>query len=204
MIIRLTALLLAAFSLWGCGFAPLYGETDGGGVANALRGIEVGRLSGPASARRFVGQELGDRLPADSTERRYRLDLTLADSRRAVAVTVSSATTRFDYELKARYALTDLVTGDVHRATIEAISSYGVVENQYASLVGREDSIRRASVELARKIELDLALYLAGRPAADNTVILPEEVEDGTLEGATLSDPGAAPAPETTGDEAPE
>ena len=177
---RLLALLcLPALSgAAGCGFTPLY-ATAGEGIRAEMRGVVVGRVSGPPDAAYYAEDALRDALPGDGAAAQYALEVQLRDQRRAVAVTRQANTTRFDYVLNARYALRDLESGEVRRNTIQTVVSYGVVESQYASLVGREDAVRRAALDLARRVETDVALYLKGRaPEASRVPLAPVLVDD--------------------------
>ena len=167
--IRFVAALLAPLALTACGFTPLYSTQGETGVAREIRDIHLAQLTGPPDASHFVQSALAVSLPGDKGENsRYTLTIRLRDQRRAIAVTRSADTTRFDYFLNATYELTDMVTGEKRRQRLDTVVSYGVVDSQYASLVGREDAVRRAALEIARKVELDIALYLKGRAPNPN------------------------------------
>lgn len=190
-------LLLAAallLSLPACGFSPLYATNSDNAVATGLRSVEVGTVTATPEISRHVARELRNLLPApESGTSRYRVNMNLADIRRAVAVRQSESTSRFDYILAGSYQLIDLETGErVHSKRITAQSSYGIVSSQYASLVGREDAARRAAVEIARRIEIDIALYFAGRSPQDNVIELPDILDvDGRFDtgGINIPDP---------------
>jgi LPS-assembly lipoprotein len=168
--------------LSACGFTPLY-ATGGDSIAGEMREVFVGDVSGPPDASYYVSDSLRDVLPDEAgAEMRYRLRVALRDQRRAIAVTRAAATTRYDYVLNAAYTLTDLDTGAVRRHELETVVSYGVVASQYASLVGREDAVRRAATDLARRIETDVALYLKGRAPDTARVPLPPVIDDEPLE----------------------
>ena len=166
-------LLLAA-----CGFSPLY-ATDADGIRSEMRGVVVGSVTGPPDAAYYTEDALRDALPGGADTARYTLEIALRDARQAVAVTRQANTTRFDYLLNARYTLRDLETGEARQNTIRTTVSYGVVESQYASLVGREDAVRRAALDLARRVETDVALYLKGRAPETARVPLPDVLEGG-------------------------
>ncbi|MEM9234035.1 MAG: LPS assembly lipoprotein LptE [Pseudomonadota bacterium] len=175
--LRFTLIAAFALGLSACGFTPLYSTTgDGSAVSEGLRSVEISGIEATPDIRRLVDRELRDLLPEPSGQApRYKLYMNLQDRRAATVVRRSAATTRFDYTLFGSYRLRDTQTGEiVHRQGISAMTSYGVVSSQYASLVGREDAVRRAAVEIARRIETDMALFLAGRPAEANEVDLPD------------------------------
>ena len=186
--LRLALLAFLTLGLSACGFTPLYSTGGDSQVAEGLRSIEVAGIDAEPEIQRLVGRELRDLLPDPSgDEPRYKLYMNLNDRRQATVVRRSAATTRFDYTLFGSYRLRDTETGEiVHRQKINAMTSYGVVSSQYASLVGREDAARRAAVEIARRIETDLALFLAGRPAEANEVELPDILDvDGRFDTGT-------------------
>lgn len=174
----LRPLLAAALCLGlsACGFTPLYSTGGDSQVSEGLRSVEIEHIEATPELKRLVGQELSDLLPEPSGGTpRYSLLLELEDRRAATVVRRSAATTRFDYTLFGSYRLHDNETNKtVHKQKISAMTSYGVVSSQYASMVGREDAARRAAVEIARRIETDLALFFAGRPAEANEVELPD------------------------------
>lgn len=175
--VALLALLVAPL-LSGCGFTPLYAtaDEDETQVTAGLRSIAIADIRAEDDIKRQVDRELRNLLPeADGQQAAYQLELILVDERRAIAVRRSDFTSRFDYNLTGSYRLIETATGDiVHKQNVSALTSYGIVSSQYASLVGREDAVRRAAVEIARSIEVDLALFLAGRPPVPNTVELPD------------------------------
>ena len=189
-------LLLAAvllLSLPACGFTPLYATNTDNDVSAGLRAVEVGTLVAEPELSRLVDRELRTLLPEDDkTIAKYRVDITLQDRRRAVAVRQSESTSRFDYTLSGRYRLIDLETGNaIHNQKISAQSSYGIVSSQYASLVGREDAARRAAVELARRIEVDIAPFFAGRSPQDNIIELPDILDvDGRFDTGVIDTVG--------------
>ena len=167
--------LLAATSS-SCGFTPLY-ATSGEGIRSEMRGVRVGAVTGPPDAAYYAEDALRDVLPGTGAAQ-YDLRVQLRDQRRAVAVTRQANTTRFDYVLNARYSLRNLETDEVRQNTIQTVVSYGVVESQYASLVGREDAVRRAALDLARRVETDVALYLKGRAPETSRVPLAPVLDD--------------------------
>ena len=195
-----TAALLAVLpAAQGCGFSPLY-ATDEGGIRSELRSVAIGEVAGPPDIAYYARGALADVLPRGEERSRYTLAMSLREQTRAIAVTRSSDTTRFDYQVRAAYTLTDNETGEQRRNSVESIVSYGVVASQYASLVGREDAVRRAALDLSRRIETDVALYLKGRAPQTGTVPLPDVIDDdgrdmGEPDGADLEEQGV-PAPD--------
>ncbi|MEM0928644.1 MAG: LPS assembly lipoprotein LptE [Pseudomonadota bacterium] len=155
--------------LAACGFRPLYGELeDDEGTPEQLGSFYIESITGPKDARQEVEDAMRRRVPGANGNETHAVSIGLRDTRRGVAVRISSDTQRFDYTLIASLRYRDLESDEVRSQTIRSIVSYGVVDSQYASLVGREDAVRRAAEDLARKIEVDMALFLRDR-APDNS-----------------------------------
>ena len=190
----------ALLALGACGFSPLYATNDEG-IRGEMRMVAVGEITGPADAAYYTQGALADVLPGGASDPRYSLSVRLRDQRRAIAVTRSATTTRYDYVLLAGYTLNDTQTGETRTNSVQTTVSYGVVDSQYASLVGREDAVRRASLDLARRIETDVALYLKGRAPDTAPVPVPPVIDedgDGELrdfEGDELGVPGPGAKP---------
>ena len=92
----------------GCGFRPLYGGPEGAAVAEELAAIEV---EAPLTrlGRILQNQLIDDLNPAGLTvAKRYRLDLRLRQSRRALAIQLDDTVTRYDLTLAAFFTLRDL------------------------------------------------------------------------------------------------
>ena len=193
-------------SLQACGFSPLY-ATDEGGIRSELRSVAIGEVAGPPDIAYYTQGALTDALPRGDAAPRYTLAMSLREQTRAIAVTRSSDTTRFDYQVRAAYTLTDNETGAQRRNSVQSVVSYGVVASQYASLVGREDAVRRAALDLSRRIETDVALYLKGRAPETGTVPLPDVIDDegrdmGEPEGMDLEEQGVPTPDDATTDSA--
>ncbi len=147
-----------------------------------MRSVYVETVNGPPDASYYLEGALREVLPGRSSGRRYSLAVGLTEQRQAVAVTDVANTTRFDYVLRATYRLADTQSDEVRRHQLQTIVSYGVVDSQYATLVGQEDAVRRAALDLARRLETDVALYLKGRAPDTAPVPLPPLIEDELLE----------------------
>ncbi len=173
---------LSCLAVAGCGFTPLYSTQGEAGIRSEIRNVAVAEVEGPPEPARFLSSALRDALPGNQgSSARYQITLELKDQRRAIAVTRSANTTRFDYYLNGAMVLTDTDTGATRRQSFQTIVSYGVVESQYSSLVGREDAVRRAALEMARQIEIDVALYLKGRAPEATGAELPAIIDDDLL-----------------------
>lgn len=171
------ALLLFCLALAACGFRPLYATLDGDeGIGGALAQVDVSEIRGPDDARDTLRDTLELRFPPAAEEQQFDLKIQLREVRRAVSVNIDSTARRFNYTLIATITYTDRETNARRRQNLQSVASFAVTSSQYASLVAREDAVRRAVIDLARKIEVDAALYAAGKAP---------EVSDGNLFSTT-------------------
>ena len=166
--IALSALLLATTA---CGFTPLYAEKDMR-VANGLSSIYVVPIPAPEKPGFQLQNALNDRLAPSGTPE-FDLKVVLRETRESLAVTQSANTIRYNYKIDARYTLTQRGTANKWQGRVTAVSGFGVVKSQYASLVGEDDAVRKAVLELADKLEIELALFIRGA----RTKIEPVEAE---------------------------
>ncbi len=91
--------------LGGCGFRPLYGGPRGEAVAEELAAVEV-RAPTSRLGRTLQNQLIEDLNPAGlSVAKRYRLDVRLRQSRRALAIQLDDSVTRYDLTLAAFFTL---------------------------------------------------------------------------------------------------
>lgn len=165
---KLSLVLVLLFALQACGFQPLYQQ----GSANMSAGSQFESILVRPIADR-VGQELRNRLydaltpagqPADPL---WELDVTLTESIQKIAVEQTSFSTRANLRLTATYSLNSL-GGDsgsddnrvTHSHSVSAISSYNILDSEYATLVAERDARSRAVQVLSADIRRQLAIWL--------------------------------------------
>lgn len=178
---RYFLLIFGALAVSSCGFTPLYGSLDEGSKGGVLGQVQLGDVRGPEDARDFMRETLGTRLPRPNGDERYTMSINLSETRQAVSVNIDSNTRRFNYLLVGRITYVDQDTKERRVQNLSSQVSFGVVPSQYASLIGREDAVRRAVIDLARKIETDAALYAQGRA--------PQESDSNILQVTDQRDP---------------
>ncbi|GGY45956.1 LPS assembly lipoprotein LptE [Parvularcula lutaonensis] len=167
--------LLAALALSGCGFRPLYASGLDGELGGPLGDVSIGDVRGPQDARDLMRSTLSKRLPPQDGDERYQMAIDLREQRRAVSVNIDSNARRFNYTLTGKVTYTDKETGERRVQNLQSVASFAVTPSQYASLVAREDAVRRAVLDLARKIELDAAFYAQDvAPTTSNETLFPE------------------------------
>jgi LPS-assembly lipoprotein len=156
--------LIAGFALFlsACGFTPLYGPQS---VTKGLGAIEVVAPEGRAGY--LLREKLEDALARDvNVLPSHRLVYTVKEQRYARGVRVDNVANRYELNLTADWRLLDTKTGQVVRAgSAAAAVTYDSADQPYASIAAQQDSQERAAAEVARKIQLDLAAWLAGKAA---------------------------------------
>ncbi|SFK38114.1 LPS assembly lipoprotein LptE [Caulobacter sp. UNC279MFTsu5.1] len=156
-------LAVAALALSACGFTPLYGSQS---VTKGLSTIEVVAADGRAGY--LLREKLDDAFARDvNLLPSHRLVYTIEERRYARGVRVDNVANRYELNLTAKWRLLDAKTGqEVRAGTTSAAVTYDSADQPYASIAAQQDSQERAANELARRIQLDLAAWLAGKAKA--------------------------------------
>lgn len=155
----LFALTLAGLALSGCaGFQPLYAEP---GVASNLAAIEVDAPDGRTGY--LIRQHLDDAFAKNrNAPRAYVMQLSLGEARYPRGVRIDNVATRYEYILTADYVLRSQPSGAVaKRGRVRVELTYDSADQPYASISAQQDAQDRAAEEAARRIELELAVWLA-------------------------------------------
>ena len=155
------AALAATLAVGGCGFHPLYGRHDDVALNDALSRVEIGPI------RDRIGQQVRNALLDSITpsglsgEPLYRLNVTLNESITSLAVQKTSDATRADLRLTASFQLTSLRTGgSVMSNDSFAISSFNILNSEFATLMEENNARARAVQELADEIRLKVSVFL--------------------------------------------
>jgi LPS-assembly lipoprotein len=156
-------LAVAALALSSCGFTPLYGSQS---ITKGLSAIEVVAADGRAGY--LLREKLDDAFARDvNLLPSHRLVYTIEERRYARGVRVDNVANRYELNLTANWRLLDVKTGQQVRAgSTSAAVTYDSADQPYASIAAQQDSQERAATELARRIQLDLATWLAGKAKA--------------------------------------
>jgi len=150
--------VLVAATLGGCGFTPLYATP---GLSSGLSSIQVDAPDGRVSY--LLREALDDDLARDKNAApAWRLSFTVDQTRDPRGLTVNDYAQRYQVGLTVSYTLTDLSTGQVaHAGKVISQVSYDAANDPYAGIAARQDSQQRAAADAARKIEIDLAAWMA-------------------------------------------
>jgi LPS-assembly lipoprotein len=156
-------LAVAALTLSACGFTPLYGPQS---VTKGLGSIEVVAADGRAGY--LLREKLDDALARDvNLLPTHRLVYTVSEMRYARGVRVDNVANRYELNLTANWRLLDVKTGQAVRSgSTSAAVTYDSADQPYASISAQQDSQERAATEVARRIQLELATWLAGKAKA--------------------------------------
>jgi LPS-assembly lipoprotein len=154
----LAALVFAALALSGCGFTPLYGQP---GVTSSLAAIDV--IAPEGRTGYLIRQHLDDAFAKNhGAPAAYQMQLRLAEARFPRGVRIDNVATRYEYVLTADYALASLPSGAVaKRGRVRVELTYDSADQPYASISAQQDAQDRAAEEAARRIQLELAVWLA-------------------------------------------
>ena len=152
-----------ALSLSACGFTPLYGPQS---VTKGLSAIEV--VAPPGRVGYLLREKLDDAFARDiNLLPSHRLVYTVKEQRYARGVRVDNVANRYELSLTANWRLVDAKTGKpVRSGATSAAVTYDSSDQPYASIAAQQDSQERAATELARRIQLELATWLAGKAKA--------------------------------------
>jgi hypothetical protein len=77
-----------------------------------------------------------------------------------IAVEPDASVTRYNFNLVARYELSNIHTGAVlDSGTETTLSEYDVVSSPYSTLVAQQAAQQRATEDIANRIRIDLAVF---------------------------------------------
>lgn len=159
---RLTLLslsLLAASSLSGCGFEPLYATSQTSSVSQQLQGVEIGPI--PDRLGQVVRNELTKGVrPSGGRGTNYRVEVVLEPSIEGFGFRSDESITRERVRLVARYQLIDLKTGDtLYDDVVRADTSIDVVQSDFATVAAEEKATQRNAIQVSELILRRLALF---------------------------------------------
>jgi LPS-assembly lipoprotein len=92
----------------------------------------------------------------------YRINLTIVENRYPRGVRIDNVATRYEYVLVANYVLNSLPSGAVaKRGSVRVELTYDSADQPYSAISAQQDAQDRAAQEAARRIQLELAAWLA-------------------------------------------
>jgi LPS-assembly lipoprotein len=153
-------IMLAAATLAGCGFTPLYGRP---GVASGMSSIQVIVPHGRTAF--LLGEDLDDAFARDRDKpATYRLNVTLIEKRFARGLRLDNTADHYEAHLIVNYQLVEIDNGKVLKTGSEPVEvSYAASVLPYAGVSAQQDAQKRAADEAAQRIQINLASYFASQ-----------------------------------------
>jgi LPS-assembly lipoprotein len=160
---RLTVLAATALApiLAGCGFTPLYATP---GVSTGLSAVSV--EAGKGRVAYLLRQDLDDALAHDmSRPAAWRLNLDILQTRTPRGLSINDVAERYDVALTVKYTLTAVGASTVaYAGEVNTSVSYDAADAPYAGIAARQDAQERAASDAARRIQIQLAAWMARHP----------------------------------------
>jgi LPS-assembly lipoprotein len=168
---RASATGLALLFLAGCGFSPLHAQHgDSDSTVSDMGLVKIGpvvdepetKYSPNARSNQEFRNRLLDNINPDgqSPDPRYELSVALTQTSTEVGIQLDGTSARTDVLVVAHYKLIAIQTGKVVlEGNSSGINSYPIITNSYATLVGGQDTQRRALESVADDVARRLAFY---------------------------------------------
>ncbi len=163
---RRTSILAAAAALApflaGCGFTPLYATP---GVSSGLARVQVD--AGKGRVAYLLRQDLDDALAHDMSQpAAWNLNLDILQSRTPRGLSINDVAERYDVALTVKYTLTAVgASKAAFSGEISTSVSYDAADAPYAGIAARQDAQERAAADAARRIQIELAAWMAHHAA---------------------------------------
>jgi len=142
------------------GFTPLYGRP---GVEGGLSSIQT--IASDGRGGYLLREQLDDALNYKQGQpAAYKLYYSINEQRYARGVRLDNTANRYELKMVIDWRLMDAKSGsEAHKGKTEVSVTYDSADQPYAAIAAQQDGQERAASEAARKIQLDLATWLAGK-----------------------------------------
>lgn len=153
--------LIAVFFVTSCGFEPVYKANGGKNLRTELRTVKVEKIDFGRH-----GQELQTELEKIFNPRdipaapKYSLSIKLTSSKGGQAIQQNREVTRYDMSVTANFVLKEIGAKEIEKGTSRMVSSYDVVDSDFATYAAEEDALTRIMEEMARDISFKIAALL--------------------------------------------
>src|SRR5438128_1763419 len=143
---RRTLLTVAALlALSGCGWAPLYADTDAGRASEELRAIRVDPISERIGQRLDMALRNSLNPTGEPSGARYRLRTTLTSYLSNLGIQSQGLATLGKLDIYATYYLVDLQSGNnLLVNSVHVVNTFDLNPNQYSTTVGEDDAAVRS------------------------------------------------------------
>ena len=164
------ATLLALTALGaGCGFRPLYATGPEGEPAAAaqLAEVEIGII--PDRDGQMLRNFLIERINPDgrNTAGRYQLAVAIIERQQELGIEKDATATRANMIVIANFELRQAGAElPLTRQRVASITSFNILDDQFATLSAEQDARRRALRQISDDIRTQLALFFTRQTAA--------------------------------------
>ncbi len=160
---KLFSSLIILLLVGACGFQPLYGKTGSNAKVQAqLSQTYVLPIDGRTG--QILRNNLLDRVTPNGVpvKAQYRLSVKLSSKKSGVAIDKTASTNRYNLNLHAKYTLLD-PTGKIafYNGVARSISSYNVVDSDFANLSAEKNAEKRSAIVLAEEIHRQLSVFFS-------------------------------------------
>ena len=158
---QLLAALLLVPLLAGCGFRPMYGDTQLEPQFKSIYVEPVADRDGYELRNTLIDLLGSDGRPGGKA---YHLHLTLNETNQSVVIENNTTDiSRYNDTLTVNYTLTDAKGVEITHGSQSSLSSYNVASSPFATLSVQQDSDKRAAEDIADRIRTDLGAFFRRR-----------------------------------------
>jgi LPS-assembly lipoprotein len=152
--------------LTACGFSPIYGshDTSGAPVAEQLNQVAIDNI--PDRPGQMLRNDLIDRMYGKGrpSQPLYHLSIKLRTTEESTGILANSTATLSELHTYGEYRLTDAKGKELLHGTAHSATSYGLLDQQYATLSAHDSAVERTVAEVSEQITNRLSLYFANPP----------------------------------------
>lgn len=156
---------IAALSLSGCGFRPLYGTSGVAASPEVMTALSQMRIRPIADRtgqrlRQILIEQIHTNGPAQ--QQRFDLDVTVAKQIIELGVRPDSTTSRANIIMTATFGVYE-AGARIFNDSTQAIVSYNILDDQFATVASQSAAEDRAVRQLGDEIKTRLAVYFDRR-----------------------------------------
>lgn len=182
--LRRNILFLTMIAFYGCGFQPVYKTGDSSGSSAGLEAVRIGTVTADGFARHAQSLKayLEDSFNPKNinVSKKYVLSVELKKGRRAQAVEQDREITRYNMEVYATYTLMSSEDEEpVNTGSSTIVSSFDVVESDFATFSAEEDALTRIMKEMSKDLRVRVATFLMNPNKEEMIKKLREKLKDG-------------------------
>lgn len=143
--------------LAGCGFAPMYGHTNGQAAIGPVNILEI-----EGKAGHVLKTEL-DRIlaPEQNGQPPMTLQITIVEQVIPLGIRLDESATRAELRLIANYVLTPPSGGAQIRGSVNSIVNYDIPTSAFGEIAAQDDARERAAETMAERFRAELAIRMA-------------------------------------------